>query len=150
MSVAASRSGGWTGKAVVRAPPLIDPLPSVDWPGFQVWPPSVLDQREPLHSAPDNTFPSTATKVQNYFKISNIPSFDIQAVCSGFIYGIQIADSFIKSGKYNKILLIGAETLSKIIDWKDRRTCVLFGDGAGSLVISSSQKKNLFKKIAPY
>ena len=64
-------------------------------------------------TTPDNTFPSTATKVQNYFKISNIPSFDIQAVCSGFIYGIQIADAFIKSGKYNKILLIGAETLSK-------------------------------------
>ena len=93
-------------------------------------------------TTPDNTFPSTATKVQNYFKISNIPSFDIQAVCSGFIYGIQIADAFIKSGKYNKILLIGAETLSKIIDWKDRRTCVLFGDGAGSLIISASRKKN--------
>ena len=93
-------------------------------------------------TTPDNTFPSTASKVQNYFKISNIPSFDIQAVCSGFIYGIQIADAFIKSGKYKKILLVGAETLSKIIDWKDRRTCVLFGDGAGSLIISSSRKKN--------
>ena len=92
-------------------------------------------------TTPDNTFPSTASKVQNHFKISNIPSFDIQAVCSGFIYCIQIADSFIKSGKYKKILLVGAETLSKIIDWKDRRTCVLFGDGAGSLVISSSKKK---------
>ena len=94
-------------------------------------------------TTPDNTFPSTATKVQNYFKISNIPSFDIQAVCSGFIYGIQIADSFIKSGKYKKILLVGAETLSKIIDWKDRRTCVLFGDGAGSVIISSSKKRGI-------
>lgn len=92
-------------------------------------------------TTPDNTFPSTATKVQHHFLIKNIPSFDIQAVCSGFIYGIQIADSFIKSQKYNKILLIGAETLSKIIDWKDRRTCVLFGDGAGSLILSSSSKK---------
>ncbi len=94
-------------------------------------------------TTPDNTFPSTATKVQNYFKIKNIPSFDIQAVCSGFIYGIQIADSFIKSGKYKKILLIGAETLSKIIDWKDRRTCVLFGDGAGSLILSASKKQGI-------
>ena len=89
---------------------------------------------------PDNTFPSTATKVQDFFQIRNIPSFDIQAVCSGFIYGIQIADSFIKSGKYKKILLIGAETLSKIIDWEDRRPCVLFGDGAGALIFSSSKK----------
>ena len=79
--------------------------------------------------------------MQHHFLIKNIPSFDIQAVCSGFIYGIQIADSFIKSQKYNKILLVGAETLSKIIDWKDRRTCVLFGDGAGSLILSSSSKK---------
>ena len=92
-------------------------------------------------TTPDNTFPSTATKVQDFFQIQNIPSFDIQAVCSGFIYGIQIADSFIKSGKYKKILLIGAETLSKIIDWEDRRTCVLFGDGAGALILSSSKKK---------
>ncbi len=91
-------------------------------------------------TTPDNTFPSTATKVQDFFQIQNIPSFDIQAVCSGFIYGIQIADSFIKSGKYKKILLIGAETLSKIIDWEDRRTCVLFGDGAGALIFSSSKK----------
>ena len=94
-------------------------------------------------TTPDNTFPSTATKVQNYFKISNIPSFDIQAVCSGFIYGIQIADSFIQSGKYKKILLVGAETLSKIIDWKDRRTCVLFGDGAGALILSASNEQGI-------
>ncbi len=92
-------------------------------------------------TTPDNTFPSTATKVQNHLKIKNIPSFDIQAVCSGFIYGMEVADSFIKSQKYSKILLIGAETLSKIVDWKDRRTCVLFGDGAGAVILSPSTKK---------
>lgn len=93
-------------------------------------------------TTPDNTFPSTATKVQNFFKLKDVPSFDIQAVCSGFIYGLQIADSFIKSEKYKNILVIGAETLSKIVDWKDRRTCVLFGDGAGAMILSSDKKKN--------
>ena len=93
-------------------------------------------------TTPDNTFPSTATKVQNFFKLKDIPSFDIQAVCSGFIYGLQISDSFIKSEKFKNILLIGAETLSKIVDWDDRRTCVLFGDGAGSIILSADKKKN--------
>ena len=93
-------------------------------------------------TTPDNTFPSTATKVQNFFKLKDIPSFDIQAVCSGFIYGLQISDSFIKSEKFSNILLIGAETLSKIVDWDDRRTCVLFGDGAGSIILSADKKKN--------
>ena len=92
-------------------------------------------------TTPDNTFPSTAIKVQNHFKINNIPAFDLQAVCSGFIYGIQVADSFIKSEKYKNVLVIGAETLSKIVDWKDRRTCVLFGDGAGAVILSASKKK---------
>ena len=93
-------------------------------------------------TTPDNTFPSTATKVQNFFKLKDIPSFDIQAVCSGFIYGLQISDSFIKSEKFKNILLIGSETLSKIVDWNDRRTCVLFGDGAGSIILSADKKKN--------
>jgi 3-oxoacyl-[acyl-carrier-protein] synthase-3 len=93
-------------------------------------------------TTPDNTFPSTATKVQNFFKLKDLPSFDIQAVCSGFIYGLQISDSFIKSEKFKNILLIGSETLSKIVDWDDRRTCVLFGDGAGSIILSADKKKN--------
>lgn len=95
-------------------------------------------------TTPDNTFPSTATKVQNFFKLKDIPSFDIQAVCSGFIYGLQISDSFIKSEKFKNILLIGSETLSKIVDWDDRRTCVLFGDGAGSIILSADKKKMAF------
>ena len=92
-------------------------------------------------TTPDETFPSTATKVQNYFKMKNIPSFDIQAVCSGFIYSLQIADSLIKAGNARKILVVGAETLSKIVDWKDRRTCVLFGDGAGAVILESTTEK---------
>ena len=79
--------------------------------------PKLIDCIIVATTTPDNTFPSTATKVQNFFKLKDIPSFDIQAVCSGFIYGIQIADAFINSGKYNKILLVGAETFSKIIDY---------------------------------
>ena len=106
--------------------------------------PKVIDCIIIATTTPDNTFPSTATKVQNFFQLKDIPSFDIQAVCSGFIYGLQIADSFIKSEKFKNILLIGAETLSKIVDWKDRRTCVLFGDGAGSMILSADKKKMEF------
>ena len=86
-------------------------------------------------TTPDDTFPSTATKVQNQLDMNSIPAFDVQAVCSGFIYALQIADSMIKCNKAKNILVIGAETLSKIVDWKDRRTCVLFGDGAGAIIL---------------
>ena len=91
-------------------------------------------------TTPDETFPSTACKVQEALKLGNTPAFDVQAVCSGFIYSLQIADSFIKSKKGKNILIVGAETLSKIVDWKDRRTCVLFGDGAGAVILSASNK----------
>ena len=92
-------------------------------------------------TTPDQTFPATACKIQNYFKLGSTPSFDIQAVCSGFIYSLHIADSLIKSQKAKNILIIGAETLSKIVDWEDRRTCVLFGDGAGAIVLRAEKKK---------
>ncbi len=92
-------------------------------------------------TTPDDTFPSTATKVQNQLDMNSIPAFDVQAVCSGFIYALQIADSMIKCNKAKNILVIGAETLSKIVDWKDRRTCVLFGDGAGAIILGSSKSK---------
>ncbi len=91
-------------------------------------------------TTPDETFPSTACKVQTALNLGNTPAFDVQAVCSGFIYSLQIADSLIKSKKGRNILVIGAETLSKIVDWQDRRTCVLFGDGAGAVVLSASDK----------
>ncbi len=93
-------------------------------------------------TTPDETFPSTATKVQTQLGMKNIPAFDIQAVCSGFIYSLQIADSLIKCNKAKKILIIGAETLSKIVDWSDRRTCVLFGDGAGAIILGQSDGKS--------
>ena len=93
-------------------------------------------------TTPDRTFPATACKLQNYFKIATIPTFDIQAVCSGFIYSLHVADALIKSQKAKYILVVGAETLSKIVDWKDRRTCVLFGDVAGAVILSSSEEKS--------
>lgn len=91
-------------------------------------------------TTPDNTFPSTAVKVQNELGISRkIPAFDIQAVCSGFIYGLEVANCFILSKKYRTILLIGADKMSSIVDWTDRTTCVLFGDGSGAVVLQTSQ-----------
>ena len=102
--------------------------------------PSDIDCVIVATTTPDDTFPSTATKVQHFFKMKDTPAFDIQAVCSGFIYSLQIADSFIKCGNAKNILVIGAETLSKIVDWKDRRTCVLFGDGAGAVIVSASEE----------
>jgi 3-oxoacyl-[acyl-carrier-protein] synthase-3 len=89
-------------------------------------------------TTPDYTFPSTATIVQKKLGIKHGAAFDIQAVCSGFIYGMSIADSMLKSGSAKNVLLIGAETFSRILDWNDRSTCVLFGDGAGAFILSSN------------
>ncbi|MDN5247991.1 MAG: beta-ketoacyl-ACP synthase III [Wolbachia endosymbiont of Tyrophagus putrescentiae] len=87
----------------------------------------------------DKTFPSCATIVQNKLECNNAFAFDVQAACSGFIYAITIADSLIKANKKIKhVLVIGAETMSKIVDWEDRSTCVLFGDGAGAVIIKST------------
>lgn len=85
---------------------------------------------------PDMMFPSTACIVQESLKCKNAAAFDLEAACSGFLYGLSVAYSFVNSGIYKNILLIGTETLSRIIDWEDRNTCVLFGDGAGAAVIS--------------
>lgn len=87
-------------------------------------------------TTPDNTFPSTATKVQAMLGMNHGYGFDIQAVCSGFIYGLSVADGMIRSGQANRILVIGAEVISRILDWTDRSTCVLFGDGAGAVVLA--------------
>ena len=86
-------------------------------------------------TTPDNTFPSTATKVQAMLGMNNGYAFDIQAVCSGFIYALSIADGMIRAGQAKRILVIGAEVVSRILDWTDRSTCVLFGDGAGAVVL---------------
>lgn len=88
---------------------------------------------------PDKILPSTACLIQKGLRNKKIPAFDISAACSGFIYALSIADSFVKTGKYKNVLVIGAETLSRITDWKDRSTCVLFGDGAGAVIVSDSE-----------
>jgi 3-oxoacyl-[acyl-carrier-protein] synthase-3 len=95
----------------------------------------------------DMLFPSTACFVQKALNISGQVCFDISAACSGFIYGLSVCRSFIESGAYSKVLLIGAETLSKITDWEDRNTCVLFGDGAGAIVLGRSEETNQILSI---
>lgn len=92
---------------------------------------------------PDCYFPSTACIVQEIIGAENAICFDISAACSGFIYGLNIASQFLKNGEIKKALVIGAETLSKIIDWNDRRTCVLFGDGAGAAVLSLGKDRGI-------
>jgi len=87
-------------------------------------------------ATPDNTFPSTATKLQARLGITRGAAFDVQAVCSGFIYALAVADNFIKAGQAENVLVVGAETFSRILDWEDRSTCVLFGDGGGAVVLS--------------
>ncbi len=96
-------------------------------------------------TTPDNTFPATATKVQNMLGISKGAAFDIQAVCSGFVYALNVADGLLKTGNFKNALVIGAETLSKIVDWNDRNTCVLFGDGAGAIVLQGYEASDNIK-----
>ncbi|CAM5373733.1 Beta-ketoacyl-[acyl-carrier-protein] synthase III OS=Afipia felis OX=1035 GN=fabH_3 PE=3 SV=1 [Afipia felis] len=88
-------------------------------------------------STPDYTFPATAVQVQNGLGIHHGAAFDIQAVCSGFIFALATADNFLKAGTFKRALVIGAETFSRILDWTDRGTCVLFGDGAGAVVLEA-------------
>ncbi len=91
-------------------------------------------------ATPDRTFPATAVKIQAGLGITKGAAFDVQAVCSGFIYGLNIADNFIKTGQSKRVLVVGAETFSRILDWKDRGTCVLFGDGAGAVVLEAQSQ----------
>ena len=97
-------------------------------------------------STPDNTFPSTATKVQAKLGIKKGFAFDIQAACTGFIYALSIADNYLSNNQANCALVIGSEIFSRILDWKDRSTCVLFGDGAGAIVLGK-QKNNIKSEI---
>jgi 3-oxoacyl-[acyl-carrier-protein] synthase-3 len=92
-------------------------------------------------ATPDQTFPSSATKVQAALGINDCVAFDVHAVCTGFLYALSVADSMLKSGSAAKALVIGAETFSRILDWEDRATCVLFGDGAGALVLSAEESE---------
>jgi len=88
-------------------------------------------------STPDNTFPATAVAVQHALGINHGAAFDLQAVCSGFVFALATADNFLRCGAYKRALVIGAETFSRILDWSDRGTCVLFGDGAGAVVLEA-------------
>jgi 3-oxoacyl-[acyl-carrier-protein] synthase-3 len=88
-------------------------------------------------TTPDRTFPSVGTMVQSRLGMAHGAAFDVQAVCYGFIYGLSLADSLIRTGQHRTILLIGAETMSRVLDWNDRSTCVLFGDGAGAVVLQA-------------
>jgi 3-oxoacyl-[acyl-carrier-protein] synthase-3 len=90
-------------------------------------------------ATPDYTFPATATRVQAALGMTKGAAFDVQAVCAGFVYGLSVADSMIRSGLASTALVIGAETFSRILDWEDRGTCVLFGDGAGAIVLRGEQ-----------
>ena len=91
-------------------------------------------------STPDNTFPATAVAVQNALGINHGVAFDLQAVCSGFVFALATADNFLKAGAHKRALVIGAETFSRILDWTDRGTCVLFGDGAGAIVLEAQDQ----------
>jgi len=90
-------------------------------------------------ATPDQTFPATATRVQAALGMHHGAAFDVQAVCSGFVYALATADNYIKAGQARNALVIGAETFSRILDWEDRTTCVLFGDGAGAVVLSAEE-----------
>jgi 3-oxoacyl-[acyl-carrier-protein] synthase-3 len=90
-------------------------------------------------TTPDETFPSVATTIQARLGMVRGAAFDVQAVCSGFIYGLSVADNFIRVGQAKTVLLVGAETMSRMLDWTDRTTCVLFGDGAGAVVLRAGE-----------
>lgn len=92
-------------------------------------------------STPDNTFPATAVAVQEGLGINHGAAFDLQAVCSGFVFALATADNFLRAGTYKRALVIGAETFSRILDWTDRGTCVLFGDGAGAVVLEAQTEQ---------
>ena len=94
-------------------------------------------------TTPDMVFPSTACILQNKLGISDCPAFDVQAVCSGFVYALSVADALMRSGKYRHALIVGTEIYSRIVDWNDRGTCVLFGDGAGAIVLTHSDQPGI-------
>jgi 3-oxoacyl-[acyl-carrier-protein] synthase-3 len=90
-------------------------------------------------ASPDTIYPSTACWVQKKLNLPGIPAFDVSAACSGFLYGLEVGSAFIETGRYDNILVAGAEVMSKVVNWEDRNTCVLFGDGAGVAIIAKSE-----------
>jgi 3-oxoacyl-[acyl-carrier-protein] synthase-3 len=102
--------------------------------------PSDLDMIIVATVSGDMPFPSTACLLQHKLDIKGIPAFDLNAACSGFVYGLALADSLVRTGGYRRILLVGAEVLSKVTDWEDRTTCVIFGDGAGAVILEGTDE----------
>src|SRR5260221_3589866 len=94
-------------------------------------------------TTPDMIFPSTACILQSKLGVAGCPAFDVQAVCSGFVYALTIADLFIRSGQAKHVLVAGTEVYSRILDWSDRGTCVLFGDGAGAVIVAASEEPGI-------
>jgi 3-oxoacyl-[acyl-carrier-protein] synthase-3 len=105
--------------------------------------PSSIDLIVLATTTPDKIFPSTACLLQQRLNIHGCPAFDVQAVCSGFVYALSVADQFVKTGMAKRALVVGAETLSRITNWEDRNTCVLFGDGAGAVVLEASAEAGI-------
>jgi 3-oxoacyl-[acyl-carrier-protein] synthase-3 len=92
-------------------------------------------------STPDRTFPATAVRIQAGLGVTKGAAFDVQAVCSGFVFALSVADNFLRTGQFKRAIVVGAETFSRILDWEDRSTCVLFGDGAGALVLEAQTQR---------
>lgn len=103
--------------------------------------PSTIDGIIVATTTPDQTFPAVAVRVQSELGIPHGMAFDVQAVCSGFVYALSTADAFIKCGNVKRVLVIGAEKMSAIVDWRDRTTCVLFADGAGAVILEADENK---------
>jgi 3-oxoacyl-[acyl-carrier-protein] synthase-3 len=104
---------------------------------------STIDMIVFATTTPDKIFPSTACILQHRLGIRGCPAFDIQAVCTGFVYAVSVADQFIKTGMAKRVLVVGAETLSRITNWQDRTTCILFGDGAGAVLFEASSEPGI-------
>ncbi len=105
--------------------------------------PQTIDLIIVATTTPDKVFPSTACLLQQRLDIHGCPAFDVQAVCTGFIYALDIADKYVKTGSVKRALVVGAEVLSKIVDWNDRSTCVLFADGAGAVILEASEEPGI-------
>lgn len=102
--------------------------------------PAEIDLIVVATTTPDQIFPSLACLLQQQLDIHGCAAFDVQAVCTGFVYALSVADQFVRTGNASRVLVVGAETMSRIIDWRDRNTCVLFGDGAGAVVLKASDE----------
>jgi len=113
---------------------------AIDMAGIE---PQTIDLIIFATTTPDKTFPSTACILQQRLGIRGCPAFDIQAVCTGFVYAVSVADQFIKTGMAKRVLVVGAETLSRITNWQDRTTCILFGDGAGAVLFEASSQPGI-------